>query len=400
MPPLKAAINWEEIKKRKCELNQRVNSSPYSKQKSSLENELSAFLRKSTPPKDITTATPDDVINFLIWKDSFGKTIVHKDDCPNFGDKKKSSCSCPRRLAFSTVDSMIGKLRSIFAQMGRTLDDASLPGYGNPAASMKVKKYLTSMREEQLGARSPPSQAQPFFLEDLAVLSEQIVKRLKQKSNTPTLFFIYTRDQAFFKIQFFAGDRAGDLGRTKTMEVLFSPNKDTLLFNHMLTKSLRDGTTNMFALKRNRNPTLCPVVALEVYVRMCDYFKIPIRQGYLFRPTSPSGEVVAAPFDSSAAQSRLSAYVKELPEFFKDRHITLHGLRSGCAISLALSGVEMGDIMSHVGWKTDATAQHYVKLRQVMDTNGACDILSRLPESHGKDYQARNELLGFTQAFQ
>ena len=140
-------------------------------------------------------------------------------------------------------------------------------------------------------------------------------------------------------------------------------------------------------------------MALEVYVRMCDYLKIPIRQGYLFRPTSPTGEVPSTPFDSSAAQSRLSAYVRDLPDYFKDRHITLHGLRSGCAISLALSGVEMSDIMSHVGWKTKTTAQHYVKMRQVMDTEGACDILSRLPESHGKDYQTRNELLGFTQAF-
>ena len=233
--------------------------------------------------------------------------------------------------------------------MGRTLDDASLPGYGNPAASIKVKLYLTSMREEQLCARSLPSQAQPFFLQDLIVLSEEIVKRLSRKSNTPTQLFVYTRDQAFFKIQFFAGDRAGDLGRTKTMGLLFSPNKDILLFNHTLTKSLRDGTTNMFALKRNRNPTLCPVVALEVYVRMCDYLKIPITQGYLFRPTSPTGEVPSTPFDSSAAQSRLSAYVRDLPDYFKDRHITLHGLRSGCAISLALSGVEMSDIMSHVG---------------------------------------------------
>ena len=105
-PYLKAAVNWEVINERKRELNQRVRSTPYSRQKSSLENELSAFLRKSTPSEDIITATPDDVIHFLIWKDSFGKTIVHKDNCPHFGDKKKSSCSCPRRLAFSTVDSI------------------------------------------------------------------------------------------------------------------------------------------------------------------------------------------------------------------------------------------------------------------------------------------------------
>jgi hypothetical protein len=33
----------------------------------------------------------------------------------------------------------------------------------------------------------------------------------------------------------------------------------------------------------------------------------------------------------------------------------MHGLRSGCAISLALVGAELLVIMQHVGWKTSAT---------------------------------------------
>jgi hypothetical protein len=119
---------------------------------------------------------------------------------------------------------MIGKSRSIFARFGRTLDEASLPGYGNPAASTKVKNYLTSIRVEQLQARIRPSQAQPLFIQDLAVICEEIVKRLKGKLNTSTQFYIYVRDQVFF-----AGDRAGDLGRTKTMKVLISPKKEACL---------------------------------------------------------------------------------------------------------------------------------------------------------------------------
>jgi hypothetical protein len=105
----------------------------------------------------------------------------------------------------------------------------------------------------------------------------------------------------------------------------------------------------MFALKRYKDPSLCPVVAVEVYVRMCDFLGIPIRQGFLFRPTSPSGDILVGPFQSSAAQARLSLYVQELPQMFRHRRITLHGLRSGCAISLALAGVEMNSIMNHVG---------------------------------------------------
>ena len=46
------------------------------------------FSGDSHPPRDMAMATPDDIINFLIWKDLSGKTTVHVDDCSNFGNKK------------------------------------------------------------------------------------------------------------------------------------------------------------------------------------------------------------------------------------------------------------------------------------------------------------------------
>ena len=36
--------------------------------------------------------------------------------------------------------------------------------------------------------------------------------------------------------------------KMKTNEMLYFPNKEGLLFNHVLTKSLRDGTSNLFTL--------------------------------------------------------------------------------------------------------------------------------------------------------
>lgn len=390
-------VNWGEIQKRKGILAERSSSTPYSKQKSSLEKELSLFLAQYQPPKDIVGSSPDDIINFLIWKDGSGKTKVHTDECPNFGNKKETSCSCPTRLAYTTVDTLIGKLRSIFNRLGRQQDEATLPGYGNPAADISVKKYLSSIREEQLRARILPSQAQPLFLRDLAVISNQVLRNLKRVANTKSQTYIYARDQAFFKVQFFAGDRGGDLGRTKSKELLFSQDKDVMIFNHTITKSMREGSTNMFALKRYKDPGLCPIVALEVYARICDHLGIPIRQGYLFRPTSRSGEVSSLPWDSSAAQARLSFYTKEL-EIFRGRRVTLHGLRSGCAISLALSGADMNTIMGHVGWKTEATANHYVKLQRVLSTKGAAEMLSQLPDNLPDSYNELNSMHGFVQA--
>ena len=59
--------------------------------------------------------------------------------------------------------------------------------------------------------------------------------------------YVFARDQAYFKTLLFAGDRAGDLGKMKSEEMLYFPNKDGLLFNHVLTKSLRDGASNLFS---------------------------------------------------------------------------------------------------------------------------------------------------------
>ena len=212
--------------------------------------------------------------------------------------------------------------------------------------------------------------------------------------------FILSRDQAFFKTLFFAGDRAGDLGKVKTQEILYFPDKLGFLFNHVLTKSLRDGSSNLFSLKRyGKDPSLCPVTAIEVYIRVSESLGILLNDGYLFRPLSPSGDVASTYFDSSAAQSRLSSYVKLLPHVFGNRKITLHGLRSGCAISLAMSGLNMQSILDHVGWKTTGTARHYMKLEQVLRTGGVGDSLSNLPLDLADVYRKQNDLSGFSVAF-
>ena len=60
-----------------------------------------------------------------------------------------------------------------------------------------------------------------------------------------------------------------------------------------------------------------------------------MRWDFLFRPLNASGEIMAAPFESNAAQARLSSYVSSLSHVFGSRNIALHGLRSGSAIALA-----------------------------------------------------------------
>ena len=158
------------------------------------------------------------------------------------------------------------------------------------------------------------------------------------------------RDQAFFKALFFAGDKAADLGRVKTQEILFFPQREGILLNHIFTKTLRDGSNNLFALKRCESKNIvCPVTAIKVHVSICDLLKAPVRRDFLFGPLNTSDEIMATPFESNAAQARLSSYVSSLPRVFGSCNITLHGLLSGSAVSLALAGTRMRDILMLAG---------------------------------------------------
>ena len=50
---------------------------------------------------------------------------------------------------------------------------------------------------------------------------------------------------------------------------------------------------------------------------------------------------------------------------------TLHVYRSGCAITLALTGADLAEIMDHVGWTKRHTALYYKQLAKVLNPAGA-----------------------------
>ena len=124
------------------------------------------------------------------------------------------------------------------------------------------------------------------------------------------------------------------MGQDKVPEILRFPNDDRLLFNHVWGKTLRNGDQNVFGIRRNLNLTICPVAGIERYLADARDMGVDLTTGYLFRPTTPNGGVKNVPLTSSAAEARLKLYLEDMGA---DDGETLHGFRSGCAITLALS---------------------------------------------------------------
>ena len=214
-------------------------------------------------------------------------------------------------------------------------------------------------------ARVTPKQATPFFVDKLTQLCSHLDKKLRN-SDTAIDRFVIARDQAYFKLAFFSGDRPGDLGQIKVPKILRFPNDDGFLFNHIWGKTLRDGDGNLFGVRRNAQVEICPIQGIERYMEVTRGIRVDLTCGYLFRPITPNLGIKDAPFSSSAAESRLKGYLKEMNA---DNGETLLGFRSGCAITL--TGADLAEIMDHVGWTRHHTALYYMQLAKVLNPAGA-----------------------------
>ena len=377
---------------------------PYENQKSSLRFALESFLSSLPTPKSPISASPKDVIRFLVWKDSKGKTKIHAPSCPNFGSHSKRKCRCPTRLAAGTVNSTIGKLRAIFNSVGRTGDWSGLSP-GNPAAHPPVKKYLVSISEEQAKARVSPRQAVPFFFDKFTKLCAYL-RDLSAVS--PLERYIISRDLAFFFLDFYSGDRASDLGRVYTKEVLLLPKDQGLLFHHTFGKTLRGkDSKNQFAVKRcSQDTVVCPVVNLTTYVKIAGLMNINLREGFPFRATDPKGRVSPKPFVGSTVADRLRLHLTALNI---DEGETMHSFRSGCPITLSLLGPSNDQAASHVGWKSIQMARYYSQVPKVMDLSLPASLLAQgtvrgkdsisRAGSLGAEFRACNNLEGLSLAF-
>lgn len=197
---LRFPVKEDEIEQRLVTLQGARECTQYNKQISAKELELNGFLMSLSRPKNVASTRPADIVKCLVWKDKAGRTKVHDAQCTMIGRKGQQNCMYQTRLAFGTVDSMIGKLRTIFAQHDRVGEWDTLLSIGNPANSIIVKRYLSSIKAEQLQARSTPSQAKPFLLPHLEGLIILLHSRLSESGTSPQQIFVFARNQAFCAI--------------------------------------------------------------------------------------------------------------------------------------------------------------------------------------------------------
>ena len=186
-----------------------------------LQSDLEVFLMSNfkrgydVTTTDILVCIPEDIIKFLIDRDTKGRTQSHVRGCLYLGQKGVRPCECLITLSSGTVDSYIGKLQACFRVLGKT--DPWRPGnkWGNPCISPEVREYLKAMKLEQREAHVLPTQAPPLFSDKLRVLVTEIRRQIIALGDDAPFqkIYILMRDLAFYLISWWASDRAGDLGK-------------------------------------------------------------------------------------------------------------------------------------------------------------------------------------------
>ncbi|KAG6503241.1 protein G1-like7 [Zingiber officinale] len=131
-------------------LQQQQPLSRYESQKRRDWNTFLQYLKNHMPPLVLPRCSGAHVIEFLKYLDQFGKTKVHSSGCAFFGQvNPPSSCACPLRQAWGSLDALIGRLRAAYEENGGNQES-------NPFAASAVRIYLREVRENQSKARGIP----------------------------------------------------------------------------------------------------------------------------------------------------------------------------------------------------------------------------------------------------
>ena len=349
------------INKRFTDFRRSYRNKPYERQKDSLEVQLSSFLSSLVPSKKLSAATAEDIVKFLISKDLAGKRKLHLPSCCT------KICDCPKRLAAGTVDSYIGKLRSIFNKLGRT-------GMSNPLSHPTVKEYLKFVREEQAQRPLRPRQAVPLSYDKFVRLITYLRGLIAGGSElSPLNKYILVRDVTFFVVDFYTGDRASDLGRLQADQVFRLKDREGFLLNFIFGKTIRVGFSRPFALLRIPNVSVCPVFWLNYYIAACKALGVPLLGEYLFRSSVHKKAVSHRPLGGSAVSARLHKYLKAAAI---DDGETPHSFRVGLSYTLKGLGCTPDQIAQYVGWRSTEMALLYTRRS---GASVSLDLLERIP---------------------
>ena len=177
-------------------------------------------------------------------------------------------------------------------------------------------------------------------------------------------------------------------------KILRFPNDKGIVFNHVFGKSLCSGNSRVFAVAWHPNPSICPVKALDDYMAISRTIRISVANGHMFR-TTRGNRVLLNAFSADAAETRLKGYLSEAGLSSK----TLYSFRCGGAITMALTGSTLNDMVDHVGWRSNCMAKCFLQLHKSLQPDSVTARMAQATPDTTTRYEELNQLRGFEPAF-
>lgn len=254
---------------------------------------------------------------------------------------------------------MIGKIRAIFRDLGRSGDWNPVLLTGNPSASHLMKRHLQSVSLEQASANVVQKQAVPLMFEKLARLCRYLAFKASVE-NDLIAKFLYLMDRAYFSILSHSGDRSSDLGNLSSERIFELPDSSGIFISEVIGKVVSTDNPNNFMLFKSKDEDICPIRLLTEYMNSAVELGIDLGTGYLFRVRDNSSRFIAdKPVGSSSMTDRLGIHLSAVNLYEGE---SSHSSRRGCAITLRMLGISDGLINEHVGWGSSKMLDHYAKI--------------------------------------
>ena len=325
--------------------------------------------------KSLTNVTPEEVVDFLIFKEMEGKgrTVVHRETCPRLGTTDLKGCKiqeCGTRHAYDSLRSgYFEKIKSLFEEGGMGGRWNPQRHEGNPAKSLEVENYLSFVKKEQGLAGITPKQAKVILRGKVRQLI-QMLKLLRDSQINAMNKMLTSRDIAIFSLAFCTSKRGDDLVKIVANNVMRIPNKGGLVFNFTWGKTLRNGKGHMFGLECTcqflEEKGFCASCEVDNYVKEAEDLGWDFNKGYLFSENN-HGTKNAGPMKAAKLTRILVGYLKKFDIFDKE---TMQSFRSGGAICAILEGESLEEVMYRAYWKSPKTAVYYTKVLEVMCPRG------------------------------
>lgn len=371
----------EEMEERLDELQDGAGRRPSSAVHKAHMQRFEAFLKEGGC-RNALSAEPADVVQYLISKDSSSKTTVHQRACRLYktpGAATVEDGTCPKRLAATTVHSMIGTLQGAFRDIyGLYAPWDPQMATGNPVDSAFVRNYEKSVYKEQAAAGVKAAQAPVFDRKSFEQLMRGLFEewlRLSKDGVTHKAFECL-RYAMYFSLAWYTLDRGSDLTRfsmAQVQEVTVGDIKGWFI-------SRLEGKTlvrpkNVHCSVPNDGSCFSPIriwplleeAALELGINLNNgplFVKVAPRKVGVSKRSGVSSLVVVAGKPTLSRQY----FATKLTQLFKAQGwhgFTIHSFRASGAADAISRGVPLEVVMALGYWRSEEQAAHYALFRDI-----------------------------------